>query len=811
MQNHAISGQRRDMHPHTDRLLSSLWLLIVLLLAAPTAFSIANADTPASPIYPLPAHTPPPGHPRVYFTTHDLARLRDNLTHPQNAAALQAHQQNLATGTDGRLLPPASADAGNMDSAVLAIIESYAYDYALHANADHGRKAISALRNYLSTVKYPPRDYNNTGQTVFTIAAVYDRCYPLLTPDDRQYLIQATLDTAALMEIGWPPVNQGNVTGHGPEGQLFRDLLAAGIALYDEKPEIYNLVAGRILAQMVETKHFMYPAHMHHQGNHYANYRGQWELLATWLFDRIGLPKLFGPDQQYFMYWTMYARRPDGQILRDGDTHINNRPPGDYFASAYRPMFLAANYFNDPHLKQAALNQRANFAPTPPRSNQSINPVETLIFNNPAVEPRPLSELPLSKYFPSPKGAMIARTSWDEGITSPAVVAEMKINEWYFANHQHLDAGAFQIYYRGALALDSGYYQGAINKTDTPANEGSTGYGSLYDINYYKRTIAHNTITVFDPNEVFDSKRWAKSPIANDGGQRFPNRWIEPKEHADLINPENRHRIAEVLGHGFGPDSLRPEYTYLKGDLTQAYSEKVQAFERTFLFLNLNLPDHPAALVVLDRVVSADPTFRKAWLLHGLEQPTINGNQAIFKDTRPGYTGKLTVDTLLPTPDNTTITPVGVKDHSVMVNGTAYRGLPRPGGNNEGGQWRIEVSPKTPSQSDHFLHVLQVGDHTPTDTPPLPVQAIDAQSHIGIQIADRVALFSKTRDRTVNPVFFAFESPTTAKVLVADLQPGQWHVEHNGNPLTTLTVSPADGIAYFIAPPGSLRLIPSKE
>ena len=51
-----------------------------------------------------------------------------------------------------------------------------------------------------------------------------------------------------------------------------------------------------------------------------------------------------------------------------------------------------------------------------------------------------------------PYGWMIARTGWDD----ESVIAEMKVNVYNFNNHQHLDAGAFQIYYKGPLAIDSG-------------------------------------------------------------------------------------------------------------------------------------------------------------------------------------------------------------------------------------------------------------------------------------------------------------------------------------------------------------------
>lgn len=61
------------------------------------------------------------------------------------------------------------------------------------------------------------------------------------------------------------------------------------------------------------------------------------------------------------------------------------------------------------------------------------------------------------------------------------MIAELKINEYNFGNHQQADAGAFQLYARGALAIDSRLYEG-----------GSSGnYGSPHGKNYYWRTIAH--------------------------------------------------------------------------------------------------------------------------------------------------------------------------------------------------------------------------------------------------------------------------------------------------------------------------------
>jgi heparin/heparan-sulfate lyase len=233
----------------------------------------------------------------------------------------------------------------------------------------------------------------------------------------------------------------------------------------------------------------------------------------------------------------------------------------------------------------------------------------------------------------------------------------------------------------------------------------------------------------------------------------------------------------------------------------------MKAFERSFVFLNMKQADHPAVLIVFDRVVSSNPAFRKAWLLHGLEEPEIAGNRTLFKDSRKGYTGKLTVDTLLPVAADTEITKIGGPDQENRVDGVNYKALLRPDGVNESGGWRIEVSPKTARETDYFLHVLQVGDHKP-DIAALPVNTIETETLAGLRLADRVVIFAKARDRSSGPVSFSFSGSGECQILVADLQSGTWMVERDGKPVCSTTVSADDGVAIFRGEAGAYRLVP---
>jgi hypothetical protein len=213
--------------------------------------------------------------------------------------------------------------------------------------------------------------------------------------------------------------------------------------------------------------------------------------------------------------------------------------------------------------------------------------------------------MPLTKYFDSPIGAMIARTGWQDGVSSDDAIAFMKMKEIWFANHDQLDSGHFQLYYKGILASDSGNYTGGQ-------------YGSDHDLGYNKRSVAHNTVVVRDGVGYKYG-----SVVSYDGGQVPINNGDQSGNLADFM-PNTERNTGKVTGYQFGPDPIEPEYTYLEGDITKAYnSNSVSDFERNFMFFNMKNDEHPAALVVFDRVTSTNANFQKAWLLHGINQPVV--------------------------------------------------------------------------------------------------------------------------------------------------------------------------------------------
>jgi heparin/heparan-sulfate lyase len=542
-----------------------------------------------------------------------------------------------------------------------------------------GAQAIDLVRHVLPTAEFDLHTQDisrQIGALMLSAAMVYDWCYPQLTAADKTLFITHLERLARMLETGYPPTRGGGITGHAGEAMLFRDTLGAGIAIYDEKPEMYRLAAQRIFAEHIPARNFFYPSASHHQGAAYGPYRFSWEILCAWMLNRMtGGSDYFVHEQSQVPYRWVYTRRPDGALLANGDVfHSGSTSRADMLTAAYyRDSFLQYQFIHAKHFNRA-------------------DPIEQLLFWDPNLEAK-TTPLPLARFFGFPLSATIARTGWDEN----SAIVEMKMHDYQFNNHQHLDDGSFQIFYRGPLAIDSGLYN---------------TYGSDHDTNYLKRTVAHNAMLVFDPDEKF-----RRGQALNDGGQRWPSNGSEPLNLDILL--KNGYQVAKVTRQQTTDDS-----SILEGDLTKAYSDKLVSYKRGFVFLNLHDAKRPAVLVVYDHITSAKPELKKTWLLHSIDEPQVDG--AITTIRRNG--GKLVNQTLEPAAFH--IVKVGGPGHEFEYAGVNHPPSKPPVPADEAGSWRIELSPAQPAATDSFLNVIQIMDDS---VDPLPV----SRTKDGIRIGTR--------------------------------------------------------------------------
>lgn len=719
---------------------------------------------------------PPEDHPRLFFRKADITALKAKTNHPLLQNCWDKVFENASLTTDGKLVTKNVKH--NVDRKVLDAIEAKAFLYALNGDEVKGNDAVDCIFNLHNTLIIDhkiPDVCREIGRVILTTSLVYDWCYDLINENEKNYLIDIMESLATEMEIKWPYLIQTSVGGHGVEAQVARDMLCCGIAVYNEKPDIYMRAAGRIFAEFIPAQNFNYRSGHHHQGSAYGPYRFIWEMYTTFVFDRMGYPNITHQLQGKMPYYWLYARRPDGQLIRSGnnftDTYLTF---GEYWT--FPVILRAASYYKDPYLMAEAVKENLI----------GEDPLFDLLLVDPHVSVSSVESLPLTKYFPSPYGGMIARTDWKEGMDANTVVAEMKVAEYNFVGHQHFDAGNFQIYFKGPLAVQSGIYQGT---------EG--GWGCNHFKNYYIRTIAHNCMLVYNPDE---ETVWQGSNVSNDGGQRFPAGGSE----MTTIDEIEKYKTGKVCAHGFGPDVLKPEYSYLKGDITEAYSSKVKSYKRSFVFLNLNDSSVPAALIVYDHITSSDKNFKKTWLLHSVQEPVFKGNTFEVVRNEKGYNGKLLNTTLLPTSNNLVMSKVGGKENAYSVNGVNYpQYYIYENSAGDGAVWRTEISPKNPSETDLFLNVMQVMD-ADANTRPLEVEKIETDGFIGTKLGDRIVLFSKKSKEENQAMKLKVEGKGNFKVLITDLEEGEWEVLSANR---KININFKDNHLYFEAVPGTYQIV----
>jgi len=748
---------------------------------------------------------PVKSRPRVYFTGNDVEALKDKLYLEENRTMLERLTSDVEM--------PDKYDFEKDEkfpTSVSRAIESKAFYYALYGDAAVGEQAVKLLFDLMASSKYIFADYNKTGQTIYLCGIVYDWCNDLLSEEQKLSMQKNVKLLAFKSEVSWPP-RYSVVAGHSLESNLLRDLYVAAIAMYGDSNEIYQNVAGRFFKYYVPSIKFLYDGGYPLCGFDYLGYRYQWLPLASKLTEAaFGEENIFGTNTTNAMYSLMYARRPDGLYLRSGDNKFDNSYSGYYKSTDKRGMMYSAVESADPIL--AYQMRKENFETTPEdgeEANFRIGPAEYFVMMNHDVGNMSQRVLPLTRYFGSPSGTMIARTSWDDGINSDTVLVEMKVGKYMFGEHQHPDAGAFQIYYKGALANDTGYYMAADYGMTTryQGNNGNTAAYSAHSSNYQSRTIAHNCMLVYDPDEVFAPVvSQIEYEIENDGGQRtdlgYPGYIMSETEM-------EKWHVANVEAYEYGPDEIEPEYSYIKGDIKNAYSKKVEEYERSFAFLNLKNEDVPAALVVFDRIKASDASFRKTWLLHTKNEPALSGNRAVATVTDNMYNGRLTLDCLLPEADNTQINVITGGETDAWVNGTNYYANILPGRSNEGGGSRLEISPLEKSQTDYFLNVMQISNADGGEVP--KAEKIETATHVGAVVADRIVLFGKAADCSKTGEDIKLEIPRgkTYRVMIADCKEGTWTIYDavSGKEVMHISANAEGRVLNFEALGGSYNIV----
>ncbi len=712
-----------------------------------------------------PSVVPGQEHPRLWITEKELSQVRANLKHPEHARLWSKVQKQASEKPDVTF--PDNAEMKH-NRKLEDIVKARAFVYLMTQDKKTGSETVRLMREYISRVSFGNLldITREIGAAIYTTSLVYDWCHDLCSPADLELMRVNMIRLAREMECQWPPFRNSIVNGHGNEAMINRDLLSMAIAVYNENPLPYQYCAYRILEELVPMRQFEYRSPRHNQGVGYASYRFGWEMHAVWLLRKLADREVFNPNiKKVPLYW-LNMRLPDGEMLRDGD----GTPGGTYYPFTQTALLCYA-YNRDPVLKGEFQRQ----------SIRRVDPILFLLLNDPSLRAEPdLNKIPLTIDFGPVLSGMITRTDWNMGTNaSNTVVAEIKGGGYHFGNHQHADAGALQLYYRGLQIVDLGQYK---------------FYGTPYDMNFNKRSIAHSMMLVVNPKEKF-----LKTP-GNDGGSRFLQR--HPRTPAQVAKEPVWH-YGRKLSCGFGPSKMRPEYSYYAAELSSAYSDKITAFTRSCCFLNLKLNSHPACMIVLDEIHSSDASFKKFWQVNTLETPvrTLQGVQ--LHNSENGLTGRVDLCMLRPTSDQRKI---DIKSGKETFNVFGFQVSPPRSNRVEAKGHRVLFAPIKEQTHDTFLTLIQTyadGSH------PLPYELVESDQYYMLIIADRIVCMARNGKLLNQPLKITV--PTEGvdyKVTLTALREGRWLIE-SAQKADSIECVKGDNTISFNSKGGTYRIAPT--
>ena len=516
--------------------------------------------------------------------------------------------------------------------------------------------------------------------------------------------------------------------------------------------------------------------------------------------------KLYAPDVSFeaTIKTFIHYLRPDGESLRIGDDYACY--PATRYSTDYSMEVLGAFYYKDPIIKAWAMHLSNNYKDINMSGGKRLlTSTMVLLFNDTTVKwcDADRRKMPLVNYNGSPTGAIMARSAWCD---PNAWMTYTKIGEAYGCNHEHKDAGTFQIYYKGILAPETGAYQ-------YYGGELGQGYGSLYDRAYVKQTVSKNGLLIYNPKYEGYAERWLYS-----GGQTIQgdSTWENSTLEEWLAKRTARQakELAHAYAYGEGGEIL---YTYMSGDITDAYDrDTVSEVVRSTASLATGDPAHPLMFAVYDRIVACDPTFKKTFLLHTMEEPEfIEGKNAFTYTNRKGangvtsenvspkYNGRLTNTTLLP--ESPEYEVIGGDGRRFWVQGEnrGNEGTPTDKPVYEIGWGRVEISPKEKRAQDSFLNVMYVED---ADKEPIYVPAahVGCDTHDGAVSFGKCVMFSKSTAPVGGAV--SYRADGVGEHLVTGLAAGEWQISADGAHVCSVTVKDTEGTAFFRAEGAKITL-----
>ena len=189
---------------------------------------------------------PPMEHPRLYIRPGGIEDLKARMAAPEGKKIVS----RLTKLSEPRT---AEEEASETDRGfryyfkmrgLTSRVQVDALNYLTKGDKASARAAITDMLDSLKNCSFGTAlDLSRASGVMLTMGAVvYDWCYPEFTPEERQAYVSEFIRIAGRMECGYPPKDNESIAGHLCEWMILRDMLSAGIAIYDEYPDMYNHV-----------------------------------------------------------------------------------------------------------------------------------------------------------------------------------------------------------------------------------------------------------------------------------------------------------------------------------------------------------------------------------------------------------------------------------------------------------------------------------------------------------------------------------------------------------------------------------------
>lgn len=561
------------------------------------------------------------------------------------------------------------------------------------------------------------------------------------------------------------PATPSIVGGHDHENDT--SILAGILAIATEYPELQDLLdimEDNFKNGFDKVREWVSIDGGHHMGWDYgAVYTFQ---DATQLFDVATNVDLKASWQTKLIDRYIYGLRSDLVYPASGDAFKNTRVglnsqhvAGFSLIASNRDGNAYAQEFYDTTIRPFAQGVR----------------FEELMYWTPGMQTSNISELSTSIWFRN-SGQVLMRDNWDY---TNASLVEFKSTSFWTENHHHLDQNAFTVYYKAPLLIDSGFYD---------------RYASDHWQNYFTRSVAHNTLTVWDPTEQY--VKTSHGPVySNDGGQQFPEFGNLNPTDVNLIRENGSNHLDGIVDYEYGSD-----YTYTVGNASKAYIDQKAGTgatkldsEQGFLrhLVHLKSPGFWPHPIIIDydtvTTIPGKESLDKSLLWHMVNEPVESNDVTRGPGIHPNLPcsnplrisnggGMVLLQTLLPV--NCSMTKIGgingLDDFRFTVrdseSGTYTNyATETTDFHTDVGEWRVEMTATDSNLREHFLSVISIADEDPALAPPEST-VIDSPTNTGVLLGNQLSVVFSKPDADSNLLFWQ-QPAGDNELLVTGLEP----------------------------------------